>query len=115
MNTKKINPAAMHEHTTATHQHTMSPRMYYTIYASLLGLLALTVLTAYIDLGAWSIVLALMIAALKAVLVVLYFMHVRFANRLTWIFVGGGFVWLLIMLILTMSDYVSRGWIGEIR
>lgn len=115
MNTEKIDPESMHEHTTATHEHTMAPRMYYTIYAALLGLLALTVLTAYLDFGAWSIVLALMIATVKALLVVLYFMHVRFSNRLTQIFVGGGFVWLLIMLILTMSDYISRGWIGEIR
>jgi len=89
--------------------------MYYTIYAALLGLLALTVLTAYIHLGPWSIVLALTIATVKAVLVVLYFMHVRFSNRLTRIFVAAGFVWLLIMLVLTMSDYISRGWIGEIR
>ena len=115
MNTEKINPEALHEHTTATHEHTMSPRMYYTIYAALLGLLALTVLVAYLHLGPWSIVLALTIATVKAVLVVLYFMHVRFSNRLTRIFVAGGFVWLLIMLVLTMSDYISRGWIGEIR
>jgi len=69
----------------------------------------------HINLGPWSIVLALTIATVKAVLVVLYFMHVRFSNRLTRIFVAAGFVWLLIMLVLTMSDYISRGWIGEIR
>ncbi len=82
------------------------------IFAALLGLLALTVLVAYLDLGAWSPLVAMLIASVKALLVVLYFMHVRYNNRLTWVFAGAGFVWLALLLVLTMSDYLSRNWVG---
>jgi cytochrome c oxidase subunit 4 len=46
----------------------------------------------------------------KALLVVLYFMHVKYASKLTWLFVASGFFWLIIMLVITMNDYSSRGW-----
>jgi cytochrome c oxidase subunit IV len=46
---------------------------------------------------------------LKMLLVLLYFMHVRYSSRLTWIFVAAGFIWLLIMVDLTLSDYLTRG------
>ncbi|MDQ3248732.1 MAG: cytochrome C oxidase subunit IV family protein [Chloroflexota bacterium] len=94
------------------HEHTTSPRLYYMIFAALLGLLALTVLVAYLNLGAWSPLVAMLIASVKALLVVLYFMHVRYNNRLTWVFAGAGFVWLALLLVLTMSDYLSRNWVG---
>jgi cytochrome c oxidase subunit 4 len=74
-------------------------------------LTALTVFAANIDLGSEKIntTVALAIAVTKAMLVVLYFMHVRYSSRLTWVVVAGGFLWLLIMIGLTMSDYLSRG------
>ena len=50
------------------------------------------------------------IASVKALLVVLYFMHVKYASKLTWLFVASGFFWLIIMLVITMNDYSSRGW-----
>lgn len=75
---------------------------------------ALTVLAAFADLdklfhGANTVV-ALTIAVAKATLVVLYFMHVRYSTRLIWVVVVAGFFWLGILFVLTMSDYLSRGW-----
>ena len=51
------------------------------------------------------------IACTKGLLVVLYFMHVKYSSKLTWVFAGSGVLWLLILFALTLSDYVSRGWI----
>jgi cytochrome c oxidase subunit 4 len=83
------------------------------VYIALLALLVITVLIAQFHLGAFGIVLALVIAITKAVLVILYFMHLRQASRLTWLFAGAGFVWLMIMFSFLLLDYVSRGWVGQ--
>jgi cytochrome c oxidase subunit 4 len=84
-------------------------RIYYRVYVALLGLLLLTWGLAYLDLGhPWSLIVALTIAIGKALLVVLFFMHVRYGRRLTWVFVGAGIAWMGHMLILTMSDYLTR-------
>jgi cytochrome c oxidase subunit IV len=88
------------------------PRTYFIIYVLLLVLLVLTVAVAYVHLNGWSVVLALTIAIIKALLVILYFMHVRYSDWLTWLFAGAGFLWLGILLVLTISDYLSRGWVG---
>ena len=71
----------------------------------------MTLIASNNELGSEKIntVVALAIAVTKAMLVVLYFMHVRYSSRLTWVVVAGGFLWLLIMIGLTMSDYLSRG------
>jgi cytochrome c oxidase subunit 4 len=58
-------------------------------------------------------VVMLKIACAKALLVILFFMHVRWSTRLTWVIAASGFFWLLIMFTLTMSDYVSRVWVQE--
>jgi len=65
-----------------------------------------------LDLGALNNVVAMGIAALKASLVILYFMHVRYATRLTALVVGSGFFFLAIMIGLTLVDYATRGWLG---
>jgi cytochrome c oxidase subunit 4 len=84
-------------------------RIYYRVYVALLGLLLLTWGLAYLDLGhPWSLIVALTIAIGKALLVVLFFMHVRYGRRLTWVFVGAGIAWMGHILILTMSDYLTR-------
>ena len=58
----------------------------------------------------------LTVAFTKALLVILFFMHVRWSSRLTWVIAGSGFVWLIIMFSLTLADYMSRGWIqGSLR
>ena len=65
---------------------------------------------AFVDLGGdTNAVVALLIAAGKALLVILYFMHLRYSRPLSWIFAGAGFFWLAIMLGLTMSDILTRG------
>ena len=77
---------------------------------------ALTVLVAFYDLGPLNNVMMLTIAIVKALFVVLYFMHVRWSSRLTWVVVASGFFWLLIMFTFTMTDYLSRGWMaGTLR
>jgi len=92
-------------------EHIVSKKVYFVIFGALMILTALTVWVANIDLGSEKLntVVALAIAVTKAMLVVLYFMHVRYSSRLTWVVVAGGFLWLLIMVGLTLSDYLSRG------
>lgn len=90
-----------------------SASTYYIVYGALLILLLLTVLAARVDLGAWSVVVALLIAAVKALLVFLYFMHLRYSSRLVWVFAGASLVWLLILFSYTITDYLTRGWIGN--
>ena len=85
-------------------------RIYYTVYGALLVLTVVTVGVSLVDLGPLSTVVALAIAATKASLVILFFMHVRYGPRLIWIFASGGFFWLALLILLTMSDIVSRGW-----
>ena len=92
-------------------EHIVSRTVYFVIFGALLVGTALTYYTAMIDLGAGlNTALALTIAVVKATLVVLYFMHVRHSPRLTWIVIASGFLWLAIMIGLTMSDYLTRGW-----
>ena len=86
-----------------------SRRRYYTIYAILMVCTGLTWQVAYFDLGSFNTIAALGIAGFKAGLVVLFFMHVR-ETRLAWVVLVGGVFWLGILLALTMSDYLTRGW-----
>jgi cytochrome c oxidase subunit 4 len=91
--------------------HVAPKGLYYTIFAALIFGTFLTVVVAKIDLGAFNNVAMLAIACAKASLVVLFFMHVKWSSRLTWVVVCSGVFWLLIMFSLTMSDYMSRGWV----
>jgi cytochrome c oxidase subunit 4 len=92
--------------------HIVSPRIYYVIFGSLMILTLVTVGVAFIDLRFMNTVVALTIAVLKATLVVLFFMHVKYSTRLTWVVAASGLVWLAIMFALTLSDYLSRGWVN---
>jgi cytochrome c oxidase subunit IV len=85
--------------------------MYYGVFAALIVGTALTVAAAFIDLGAMNNVVMLGIAITKATLVILYFMHVRWSTRLTWVVAASGFFWLMILFGLTMQDYLTRGWV----
>ena len=91
-------------------EHIVPTRIYYTIFAILMLCTGLTVWVAFLDLGALNTVAALAIAVFKATLVVLFFMHVKYSTRLTWAVVAGSIFWLGILLALTMSDYLTRGW-----
>ena len=92
--------------------HAIPARIYFVIFAVLMVLTALTVRIAFIDLGALNNVIMLGIAVSKASLVILYFMHVRYSGRLTWLVVLSGFLFVAILVGITMSDYLSRGWLG---
>lgn len=89
------------------------PRIYYRVYIVLMALLAVTVAASLLPHGPWTLPIAMIIATAKAVLVILYFMHVRDSSRLTWVFVAAGFLWLGILFVLTLSDYISRGWLRD--
>ena len=76
-------------------------------------LTAVTVAVAYYDLGPLNTIVALAIAVTKAALVILYFMHVKYASPLVKIFVIAGFVWFFIALGLTFTDYLTRPWLPQ--
>ena len=96
--------------------HVPSLKLYFTVFGILMVGTALTVAVAFLDLGAMNNVVMLTIAIVKATFVVLYFMHVRWSSRLTWVVAGSGFFWLLIMFSFTLTDYMSRGWLqGTLR
>jgi cytochrome c oxidase subunit 4 len=88
----------------------VSRSTYVGIFVSLMVLTGLTTAVAFFDLGLANPVVALSIAVLKASLVVLFFMHMRWSSRLSMIVGGAALFWLGILLVLIMSDYATRGW-----
>jgi cytochrome c oxidase subunit 4 len=94
-------------------EHVVPRSIYYAVFAALMVLTGLTVWVAYLDLGFLNVAVALGIAVTKAALVILYFMHVRYGTRLTWVVVSSGFFWLGILIVLGLSDYLSRGWLPQ--
>jgi cytochrome c oxidase subunit 4 len=98
--------------------HIVPLKTYFRIFAALIILALATTGFAFLDLGRFNTILAMLIAVTKATLVVLFFMHVKYEGRLTLVFAIAGFCWLAIMLILTASDYLTRGWLpapGDVR
>jgi cytochrome c oxidase subunit 4 len=93
-------------------EHIDSIRTYALVLLALLVLTAVTTLVAFVDLGEFSVVVALGIAVCKMLLVALFFMHVRHSSKLTKLVVLGGLLWLAILLMLTLTDFTTRGWIG---
>jgi cytochrome c oxidase subunit 4 len=79
------------------------------VFGALTFLMFLTVGVATIPLGPFNIVVALAIAITKAVLIMLFFMHVKYSSKLTWVFVVGAFIWLGLMVVLVSMDFASRG------
>jgi cytochrome c oxidase subunit 4 len=90
-------------------EHLLPKRTYYIVFALLMVFTYVTWQVAYFDLGPLNTVAALGIAVFKALLVLLFFMHVKYSSRLTWVVAGAGFFWLGILLVLLMTDYLSRG------
>ncbi len=99
------------EHTGHT-EHIDSIKTYALVFAGLLVLTGVTTGVAFIDLGPFSVVVALVIAVCKMLLVALYFMHMRYSTRLTRLVVLGGLMWLGILLALTLADVATRGAVG---
>ena len=89
--------------------HVLPTKVYVAIFVALIFLTAVTVQAAYFDLGVLNVFLALTIAVTKAILVILYFMHVKYSSRLTRVVVGAGFFWLFLLIGMTMTDFLSRG------
>lgn len=96
-------------------EHVVAVRTYILIFAALLTLTMVTTGVAFIDLGPLNVVAALVIALCKTALVVLFFMHVRWSRRVIWLNVLAGAMWLVILLGLTLTDFLSRNWIRPPR
>jgi cytochrome c oxidase subunit 4 len=92
--------------------HVASKSSYVMVFLALMVGTALTVGVTYIDLGTFNIVLALAIAITKATLVVLYFMHLKYSPKLIKVTFGAAFFFFAIMIIHTLSDYLSRPDLG---
>jgi cytochrome c oxidase subunit 4 len=95
-----------------SHTHIDSVSTYVFVLIALMVATIVTTLVAYVDLGPFSVVVALAIACTKMLLVALFFMHVRHSVKLTKLVVTGGLLWLLILLVLTMTDFLTRGILG---
>src|ERR1017187_9795127 len=92
-------------------EHIVPKKTYYIIFFALIAGTALTVVFAFINLHNFNIVVALLIAGVKASLVIFFFMHVKYSSRLTKLWVAIGFIWLFILLSITMTDYLTRAWL----
>ena len=90
--------------------HVVPTRVYLTVFASLMGLLILTVWVAFRPLGMFNLPVAMLIAVIKGVIIVMYFMEVKYGSKLLWVFVSSSFLFLVIFLVLTMNDYATRIW-----
>jgi cytochrome c oxidase subunit 4 len=91
-----------------SHHHVVPVKVYVAILLALLAGTAATVWVATVDMGPLNIVVALAIAIFKATLVVLYFMHLKYSERLNWVFAGAGVFWLVVLIGITMADYFTR-------
>jgi len=89
-----------------------SVKTYFKVFGALLVLLVLTVGASYANLGPFGVVVSMGISIAKALLILLIFMEVRYSHPIVWIFAGAAFLWLLLMLVLTLSDYKTRQWVG---
>jgi cytochrome c oxidase subunit 4 len=89
--------------------HVSSVGLYVTIFTALMVLTTVTVLAAYVDLGQFNFMVAMLIAGFKASLVVWYFMHVKYQSSLTRLTVATGLFFLAILLGMTLIDYASKG------
>jgi cytochrome c oxidase subunit IV len=90
-------------------EHIMSSKLYYTIWVALMCLTVITAAVSFVDLGRFNTVIALVIATVKALLVVLFFMHVKYTSeRLTKMVIVSAIFWLFLLLALSMADYTTR-------
>ena len=91
-------------------EHIVGPKTYGTIFGALLVFTALTVGASYLELGVFNAVVALAIACIKAVLVILFFMHIKYSSRLTKLTLAAGFFTFIVLITMSMTDYISRAW-----
>jgi cytochrome c oxidase subunit 4 len=106
----------MSEHHAAAHEHGpgeahavhVPVRVYYWNFAALMVLLVITLVAAHLKLGEFNLFIAVTIAVVKALLIVLFFMHLAYSTRLVRVFAGAALFWLLILFTLTLGDYFAR-------
>jgi cytochrome c oxidase subunit 4 len=93
-------------------EHIVPVKVYVSIFLALMVGTAITVLSAFQNFpGSLNVIVAMTIAVGKAILVVLYFMHLRYSARLIWVIVASALFWMGILFALTFSDYWTRGWL----
>ena len=85
-------------------------KVYGWIWFALMMLLGATLGFSHLNLKPFNTAVALSIAFAKMALIILFFMHMRYSRKVIWLFVGAGFVWLFIMIELTLTDYLTRGY-----
>lgn len=105
-----MQPAAEPSAESHAEHHVVPVRVYLTIFAALMLLTVVTVVVTGFDFGPFNLIVALAVAITKASLVVLYFMHARYSPRLTGIVIAAAIAFFVILLFLTLTDYVSRPW-----
>ena len=110
MTQRSFHPGTEQEHFDYT-SHLAPISLYVGIWATLMIFTGLTVFAATVELGIFNIVVALLIATIKGTLVVLFFMHLRYSTKLTMVTVVAAIFFLLIMFSLSMTDYLTRGWL----
>jgi cytochrome c oxidase subunit 4 len=95
-------------------EHIVPRSTYFAVFGALIVLTAVTVIVANFNFP-WILndVVAMTVAVTKMMLVLLFFMHVRYSSRLIWVIVASMFFWLIILLLLTLTDYASRDWFGS--
>jgi cytochrome c oxidase subunit 4 len=90
----------------------VAPRsLYFAVFAALMVLTGVTIAVAFVNLGALNFPVAISIAIFKATIVILFFMHVKESSRLTKLVIATGFFFLIVLFTLTLTDYLSRGWL----
>jgi len=92
-------------------EHHVPKGTYFAVFAALMVLTLATVAVAFVDLGRLNVVVALVVALIKATMVVLFFMHVKYSPRLTQLVLVSALAWLAILFGITLSDYLTRGWL----
>ena len=97
--------------TTESIGHVVPAKLYVAIWAILMAMTLTTVLVSFVEIGPFNVVVALVIATIKATLVVLFFMHLRYSPKLTMATVIAAMFWLFLLLALTMTDYLTRAWL----
>jgi cytochrome c oxidase subunit 4 len=90
--------------------HIVSPREYALVYVALIVGTILTVLAADVEMGVFNPIIALGIACTKAVIVILFFMHVKYQSHLIKVTVAAGFFTFLVLITMSLVDYMSRAW-----
>jgi cytochrome c oxidase subunit 4 len=91
---------------------TVSRKQYAFTWVALLVLALITTLIGMLDLGPFNMVIAITIATIKASLIAAFFMHALYESKVVRVIIAGGVIWFLIMVSLTLGDYMTRGWLA---